>query len=351
MGNRSSRWFARHLVDSSTKTVFLPLSAAFIAPYIDQNSRPVIVTLGFVRAILPFTFSFIGSMFGRQLTYSTYNVANYRWKPAQGITQFHPNTGVFQDTILDPELLLIGHRVAETIGHGIVPEETRQKLTSLGFEVVGSGQGGYAVYRCLQRDPPMAIYLHVTPFGPSILNEMPRYVVLERKILSQGRRRNLQSSDATILDASIPPEASLYGYTYSGAFFKNQEWASLTARYQKTLADYEMACNRLKTAWSLRGKNPIYSPPSDALTLKEFIRSGHTPKKARKDKRLWKEIEKKVKGMASMVVKYQKLGKAPKRVILYLEGLDCTAKSSTGGLICKALEDCGYVVRTAQHNR
>lgn len=340
------------MVDSSTKNVFLPFSAAFIAPYIDPNSRPVIVTLGFIRAILPFIFSFIGSRIGRQLTYNTYNVANYRWKPVQEVAHFHPNAGVFQDTVLDPELILIGHQVAEMIGHGMVPEETRKKLASVKFEVVGSGQGGYAVYRRLQREPPMAIYLHVTPYGPSILDEMPQYVVLERKNLKQGRKvGTLQLSDKAILNAAIPPEASLYGYTYSGAFFKNQEWAALTARYRETLADYDVACKRLKTAWSMRGSNPIYSPPSDLWTLKEFVRSGHAPKKVRKDKRRWKEINKQVKEMASMVAKYQKLGKAPKRVILYLEGLDCTAKSSTGGLVCKALEDCGYVVRTAQHNR
>jgi polyphosphate kinase 2 (PPK2 family) len=171
--------------------------------------------------------------------------------------------------------------------------------------------------------------------------------VLERKKF----RCNYQPPDATIIDAAMRSEASIYGFTYSGAFFKNQEWAALRSKYEATLEEYRRACNRLKTSWSLRGQDPINSPPSNLLTLKEFIRSGHKPKKARKDKRRWKELGKEVKKMSSMVAKYQKQGKAPKRVILYLEGLDCTAKSSTGGLICSALEDCGYVVRTAQHNR
>lgn len=347
MGNRSFRWFARHLVDESTKNFFLPFSAEFIAPYLDQNSRPVIVTLGFLRAILPFLMSFQGSRFGRQLTYGTYNVTYNRWRPVLGISEFHPNAGAFQDTILDPELLEIGHRVAETIGHGAVPEETRAKLAALGFQVVGSGQGGYSVYRRLEMDRSVAIWLHITPYGPSILDEMPRYVVLERKKFHSY----LQPSDATILDASIQAEASIYGFTYSGAFFKNQEWAALRSKFEATLDEYRNACNRLKTSWSLRSKNHIDSPPSNLLSLKAFIRSGHTPKKARKDKRRWKELEKEVKKMSAFVAKYQKEGKAPKRVILYLEGLDCTAKSSTGGLICSALADCGYAVRTAQHNR
>jgi polyphosphate kinase 2 (PPK2 family) len=55
--------------------------------------------------------------------------------------------------------------------------------------------------------------------------------------------------------------------------------------------------------------------------------------------------------MAKWVAKLQEQEKAPKRVILYLEGLDCSGKSSTGGLICQALEQCGYGVMTAQHNR
>lgn len=344
MGNRSFRWFARLFVDLSTKQVFLPFSAVYIAPYLDQKSRPVIVALGFLRAILPFAVSFLGSRFGRQLTYSTYNVTHNRWKPVQGVAQFHPNAGAFQDTILDKELLEIGRRVAEAIGHSAVPEETREKLSPLGFHVVGCGQGGHACYRRLEPDlRSVAIFLHIAPYGPSILGEMPRYVLLERKKIKIG--------SLSIVDAAVQPEASIYGYTYSGAFFKNQEWAALRLRYDRTLTAYKDACNRLKTAWSLRSKNVILAPPSNLLTLKEFIRSGHTPKKKKKDKYRWKEIAKEVKKMSAVVAKYQKQGNAPKRVILYLEGLDCTAKSSTGGLICSALEDCGYVVRTAQHNR
>jgi hypothetical protein len=43
------------------------MSAAFIAPYLDQNSRPVIILTGVLRAILPFAVSFQGSRIGRQL--------------------------------------------------------------------------------------------------------------------------------------------------------------------------------------------------------------------------------------------------------------------------------------------
>jgi hypothetical protein len=67
IGNRCSRYYARHGSDWIAQNVAFPLSAAFIAPYLDQNSRPVIVMMGFLRAILPFAASFQGSRLGRQL--------------------------------------------------------------------------------------------------------------------------------------------------------------------------------------------------------------------------------------------------------------------------------------------
>lgn len=42
---------------------------------------------------------------------------------------------------------------------------------------------------------------------------------------------------------------------------------------------------------------------------------------------------------------------APKGVILYFEGLDCSGKSSTGGLVQAALEKAGYQVVMRQYNR
>jgi hypothetical protein len=149
---------------------------------------------------------------------------------------FHQQAGVYHDTVLDPELEDLAHKVAVAVGSGHDPTEARNVMASHGFEVVGSGQGGYAVYR--KRDDGVVgkiLYVHLTPYGQSILDEMPRYIVLERKMLSTpaGGRT---SSDATILDAAVPPDASASGFTYSGAFFKRQEWAALQSRFQATLA-------------------------------------------------------------------------------------------------------------------
>jgi hypothetical protein len=324
----------------------LPISAKFMAPYLDQNSRPVIVTMGFIRAILPFAFSFQGSRIGRQLTFNTFKFATYRWQPIQSVMNFDKNTGVYADMQLDPQLLVFAHSVAVAIGHGDDPVETRKNLAAVGFTVVGSGAGGYAVYRHFIGTPATeVIMLHVTPYGPSILDEMPRYIILERKKAVQF------TSTSTILQAASRPESAICGFTYSGAYFQSQEWAAFSNRYCLTLEAYERSCKVLRTNTAVRQNNPLSGPPRDLQTLKEFIRYGNLPRKQRKDKKRWKSISREVERVAQTVKKYQKGGTAPKQVIVYLEGLDCSAKSSTGGLVCQALEQCGYDVRTAQHNR
>jgi hypothetical protein len=364
MGNRCSRWIARTGVDAVTASVMFPLGLKLIAPHLDQNSRPIIVAMGFLRAVLPFALSFQGSRIGRQLTFNTWKFANYRWSPVQSVMDFNKNSGVYQDSDLEPFLVEIAHSVAEAIGHGMDPSDTRKNLASLGFDVVGSGRGGYAAYRRrpktmdgieklsatttqpLSKDD-CVIWLHVAPYGPSILNEVPRYIVLERK--------RLPVTDAelssTILAAAIKPEASICGFTYSGAYFQSQEWAALTNRFRDTLVAYSASCKKMGTTAALRGSYPVTGPPRDLSSLKEFIRHGTLRKKQRKDKKRWKTISNKIGKVGRTVSRFQKMGTAPKKVIVYLEGLDCSAKSSTGGLVCTVLEQCGYSVRTAQHNR
>lgn len=346
MGNRCSRWIARKGVDNATASIMLPLSAKFIAPYLDQNSRPVIVTMGFIRAILPFAFSFQGSRIGRQLTFNTFKFANYRWHPVQSVMEFNKNAGVYQDMDLDPQLLVMAHAAAVAIAHGDDPIATRKNLAQHGFKVFGSGSGGYAAYRRFDGSPAKdVITLHVTPYGPSILNEMPRYIILERrKVLPD-------TTNSSLANAAAKPEASICGFTYSGAYFQSQEWAALTNRYRLTMEAYERSCNILGTNTAMRHGNKLGGPPRDLLTLKAFIRHGNLPRKQKKDRKRWKSINRKVERVAKTVAKFQKQGTAPKQVIVYLEGLDCSAKSSTGGLVCQALERCGYDVRTAQHNR
>ena len=58
-----------------------------------------------------------------------------------------------------------------------------------------------------------------------------------------------------------------------------------------------------------------------------------------------------VQKIVKSVEMYKKRGVAPNGVILYFDGLDCSGKSSTGGLICDALEKSGYTVSMVQYNR
>jgi polyphosphate kinase 2 (PPK2 family) len=349
MGNRCFRYGTRHFTDWITTVAAFPISGAVIAPYLDQKSRPVILCMGFLRAVLPFASSFQGSRLGRQLTFNTYKFANYRWRPVMSIWHFHELAGVYQDTEMDPELLALARAAAGAIGHGKDPSETRKNLALIGFNVFGSGIGGYAVYRMQQGDK--LISMHVTPYGPSINDELPMFVLLERR---RALHRTADPPDATILDAASKRETKVCGFTFSGAFFQSQEWAALKTRYDRELENYSNACRIMGT--DLRHERYTQdtksaAPPLDLVSLKAFLRTGRPPYKQRRDDKKWKGLQKQVKNMSNLVAKYQLKEKAPKRVILYLEGLDCAGKSSTGMLICHSLQQCGYSVDIAQHNR
>ncbi|GAX23460.1 hypothetical protein FisN_15Lh156 [Fistulifera solaris] len=349
MGNRCFRYWSRNATDWTAKHVALPLSGAFLAPHLEQQSRPVIVLFGVLRAILPFAMSFQGSRFGRQLTYNTFKYANYRWQPVQSIMTFHERASVYQDTDLDPELLRLAREVAVAIGHGKDPSVTRKQLADVGFHVVGAGSGGYAAYK-MQRIGSV-VMLHVTPYGPSILDELPRFIVLEQHI---GGTNNLTGN--CIRQASKPRLCHVCGYTYSGAYFQAQEWAALKVRYDHELENYSNACRIMGTALLPAHKRnmqdtKVATPPVDLKSLKAFLRTGRRPQKQRKDNGIWKSINAEVERMASVVAQYQAMNQAPPRVILYLEGLDCSGKSSTGMLISDALQRCSYSVEIAQHNR
>jgi polyphosphate kinase 2 (PPK2 family) len=158
------------------------------------------------------------------------------------------------------------------------------------------------------------------------------------------------------LDSAIPSDAKVEGFTYSGAFFSSQEWAALKERFEREYDWYNNACKIMGTPRSHIDStklqhNEIAFPPTDLITMKTFIRTGHPYKRRRKKTRRWNQIQAEVRRMTSLVEKLQSQGRAPRGVILYLEGLDCAGKSSTGGLIFDALEASGYDVNMVQYNR
>lgn len=357
MGNRCFRYYARHIADWTSKVIALPLSGRFIAPHLEQQSRPVIVFMGLIRAVLPFMSSYFGSAFGRQISFAAFRAANYRWKPVQSIFHFHEEEGVYQDIEGDEELLEMARDISVSLGHDSNPVNNRAALQSLGFEIMGAGSGGLSYYRCTNcEDARKFIALYITPYGPSILSEMPRYIILSRRFRMYSALNMWDASDANIFDADIPPEAEIQGFTYSGAYFSIQEWAALKNRYVDELASYNNACKIMGTPRSHIDStklqhNEIAFPPTDLISLKAFIRTGHTSKKRRKEKKRWKHVQVGVHQLVDSLEKYKAKGLAPNGVILYFDGLDCSGKSSTGGLICDALEKSGYTVNMVQYNR
>lgn len=354
MGNRCFRWWARHLTDGAAKYVMLPLSGQFFAPHLEQHSRPIIVLMGLLRATLPFMSSFFGSAFGRKLTFNTVRAFHYRWHPIQSIFHFHEHAGTYQDVDPDPQLYDLARQIAVAIGHGHHALDVRQNLAKdVGFdEIFGAGSGGYSVYRrtsAAGQGEEQHVILHLTPYGPSVLDEMPRYVILER-------RPTIDKSKALLLNGANVSKAVLTGFTYSGAFFTSQEWASLQNRFEEELASYRNACkimgtNRSHIDATTVKSNELAFPPTDLPSLKAFIRTGQKIKKQKKADKKWNQIQNEVKKMAKLIQYHQNRGTAPKGAILYMEGLDCSGKSSTGGLIQDALEVCGYQVEMRQHNR
>jgi hypothetical protein len=346
MGNRGIRWWARESVDWVSHYIVFPSAMTLVPIQYYENAWPVIIfVMGLIRAVLPFFSSFVGSRIGRQTTFAASERMNYRWKPVQNVNDFVVTAGTKRSTGKDVLLVRLAQKVAKAIGNGIDPLVTRSALHELGFESLGAGVGGYALYRNFHPSNNV-VHLHITPFGPSLLNEMPRYIILERRHIGHYGKNH-----AFFSAINHKPEFIITGITYSGSYFSPQEWAALKSRYVKELACYENACkymgSKSNSVWALNN----FLPPTDRQTLKAFLRTGRVPKKIRKDNRRWTEVMKGLDHISMKLKYFDKQGKAPKGVIIYMEGLDCAGKSSTGGLIVKALEAAGYNIHIVQYNR
>ena len=62
-------------------------------------------------------------------------------------------------------------------------------------------------------------------------------------------------------------------------------------------------------------------------------------------------MTKQIDHLSRKLIAMERRGVAPRGVIVYFEGLDCAGKSSTGGLIMKALEKAGYAISQVQYNK
>ena len=192
----------------------------------------ICIVMGIIRACSPFAASFQGSRVGRVLTRQFFFDVQHRWMPVQRAKDLNLDSDdcCERDEISEnTDLVKLAKAVAKALGKsqslgvdGVADQN--ENLAKEGFLQVGSGSGGYAVYEChriirekgAKDDDAQTILLHVTPYGPSLLDVMPRYMVLEKED-SQDRRGAW--SDYLASKMWQGPSV-LEGYAYQGAFFR-----------------------------------------------------------------------------------------------------------------------------------
>ena len=128
---------------------------------------------------------------GRVLTRRFFASSKNRWLPVQRIGDLNLLSDDCQESdevSQSADLVIIARMVAKALGvvevnHSVEDGAARNKaLLDAGFEQVGAGSGGYAVYQYHYQSGVIlstTILLHITPYGPSICDVMPYYTVLE----------------------------------------------------------------------------------------------------------------------------------------------------------------------------
>lgn len=279
MGNRSSRWWARHVVDRGCKYIIFPITMMSLdgKGYKVIVWEAIILGMGMVRAILPFASSFLGSRIGRQSTFSALDRMTFRWKTVQEVKDFVLSSGTYRSTNEDAFCLKYAKDIAAAIGHGSDPALVRRNLRVIGFELFGTGYGGYSLYRSkMFENRGFILMLHLTPNGPSVANEMARYLILEKKKFDDTTSFY---SKGFCTAARMNTETAVKGFTYSGAFFTFQEWAALKLRHDRERLNYDTACKYMGYKSNSMFAVSNFTPPIDLVSLKGFIRTGRLPKK------------------------------------------------------------------------
>ena len=128
--------------------------------------------------------------------------------------------------------------------------------------------------------------LHVTPYGPSITDVMPYYLVLEFETSCDIRNKKWSNSLASLELRPHKWEGPqvLEGYCYQGAFFSPHHFAELKEMYDNQLLAYEAACKKLPTTAKAHRQSGV---PNDLPTLKTFLEAG---KRNRKHKQNIQEV-------------------------------------------------------------
>lgn len=356
IGNRVFRLMSRKAVDALAAYVMIPLVVLLIDWGVWDatawHSTAILLIFGLLRIFAPFVASFYGSQFGRVLTHRAFHAAGDKWLPVMRIDDLNLQS----DDCLEPDevspnadLVTLAKAMAVALGKesdlctDASPHRADKPLLDIGFTQVGSGSGGYAQY--YYRSDRLAARVHITPYGPSILDELPRYVVLEHDKMPDGRDSWL---DFLSLHGFSGPDV-VEGYCFKGAFFSPYQFAAMKERYEEELEAYDNACKVMCSAETSK----FSTPPTDLASLKAFLNAGRSRKQQKKDKRRFNELQQIVARLSDRIKAKMRREHcvAPSGVIIYLDGLDCAGKSSTSGLILAALEQAGYTVSIRRYNR
>jgi hypothetical protein len=367
IGNRVSRMVARTVVDAITGYGIIP-SSHFLYKRVGLSldfwhPALICILMGILRACSPYGASFQGSRVGRVLTRRFFRDSRHNWLPlqrAEDVNLFSEDCCEGDEISENADLAKLAKVVAKALGmsqsigvDGMAGQN--ENLAAEGFNQIGSGSGGYAVYEChrvvkhsgSEEDDVQTILLHLTPYGPSLLDVMPRYMVLEKED-AQDRRA---SWSEYLASKRWNGPSVVEGYAYQGAFFSPYHFAEMKERYGKQLLAYDAACAVMAKPRTGRKAGP----PTDLPSLKVFLAHGKLPRKRHKNEREYNSLQKEVSRVARKLKGMMSTGKkgctAPHGVILYFEGLDCSGKSSTGGLIEQALVQAGFDVDMRQYNR
>jgi polyphosphate kinase 2 (PPK2 family) len=106
----------------------------------------------------------------------------------------------------------------------------------------------------------------------------------------------------------------------------------MTDRFDSTLEAFTEALDH-------RGKKPL---PTEFEALKRFIEGGQSAKDQAKEAAQDAEVAAALAGLQAQIEALQAQGRAPRAVVVYVDGPDGAGKSSTGAIVMRALEAAGY---------
>jgi len=130
-------------------------------------------------------------------------------------------------------------------------------------------------------------------------------------------------------------DESKRGVYFQGTVFKPKQWAAFQERYQTEVARFVRAVRS--------GEAPL---PDDLDELKAFLTLGMPAAERAKEAAQDAEIQASLDVLSARLRDMKAAGTAPRGVVVYVAGPDAAGKTSTGGIITRALEAAGYAGRS-----